>query len=208
MGLASTQPEPGSPAWWDARYESGEIPWDSGIVPPEVEQLMLSGISSSGWALDLGCGRGTSSRYLAGRGFRVIGLDLSLTALHDAHQLALQAGQYQDAHFCAASVADLAFLEVQAVLALDVGCFHSLPLELRPAYVSSLARRLLPGAVFLIYALDPQPDAPSGPPGLAPADVGMFAPWFALRWAQHGQDRDRPSAWYLLQRTGKVISSQ
>jgi SAM-dependent methyltransferase len=204
MGNPARQPEPLSPAWWDARYESGEIPWDSGIVPPEVEQLIGSGAWSGGWALDLGCGRGTSSRYLARHGFRVIGVDLSLTALGDARRLAVRAGQI--VYFCAASVADLAFLDVEAVLAVDVGCFHSLPQDLRPSYVTSLAERLLPGAAFLIYALDPQPDAPSGPPGLASADLTMFARYFVLCWAQHGLDRDRPSAWYLLQRTNVALS--
>jgi len=172
-------------------------------VPPEVEQLIASDTWSGGWALDLGCGRGTSSRYLARHGFRVIGVDLSLTALSGARRLAVQDGQ--TICFCTASVADLAFLAVEAGLALDVGCFHSLPQHLRRAYARSLAGRLLPGAAFLMYALDPQPDAPSGSPGLAPAGLTLFAPYFTLCWAQHGRDRDRTSAWYLLQRTNLAV---
>lgn len=34
------EPERGSPAWWDTRYLSGDIPWHTGIVPPEVERLI------------------------------------------------------------------------------------------------------------------------------------------------------------------------
>ena len=30
------EPERGSAAWWEDRYRSGDIPWDTGVVPPEV----------------------------------------------------------------------------------------------------------------------------------------------------------------------------
>ena len=63
------EPERGSAAWWDARYRSGDIPWDTGIVPPEVVALVESGEPQPGWALDLGCGSGVTSRYLAHTGF-------------------------------------------------------------------------------------------------------------------------------------------
>ena len=75
------EPERGSAAWWEDRYRSGDIPWDTGIVPPEVVALVSSGLLSSGWALDLGCGSGLSSRYLAAHGFRVVGVDLAQSAL-------------------------------------------------------------------------------------------------------------------------------
>jgi hypothetical protein len=54
----------GTPAWWDARYASGDTPWDTGIVPPEVRALIGAGEVCQGWALDLGCGSGVTSRYL------------------------------------------------------------------------------------------------------------------------------------------------
>ncbi len=202
----AAEPLPGSPEWWDARYASGEIPWDTGIVPPEVVRLVEGGAWSGDWALDLGCGRGTSTRYLARHGLRVVGVDLSLRALGDARRLAARQPPGQPAYFCAGSVADLGFLAVAARLALDVGCFHSLPGDLRAAYVHSLAARLVSGAVLLLYALDPRPEEGlAGPPGLAPGGLVLFAPYFTLRWVQHGLDRERPSAWYLLQRTNLAV---
>ena len=51
-------------------YRGGDIPWDTGVVPPEVVSLVSSGLLTSGWALDLGCGSGLSSRYLASHGFQ------------------------------------------------------------------------------------------------------------------------------------------
>ena len=75
------EPERGSAAWWEDRYRSGDIPWDTGVVPPEVVSLVSSGLLMPGWALDLGCGSGISSRYLAAHGFRVAGVDLAHSAL-------------------------------------------------------------------------------------------------------------------------------
>jgi SAM-dependent methyltransferase len=189
----------GTAAWWDDRYRTGDIPWDTGIVPPEVVTLVTSGLLRPGWALDLGCGSGLSSRYLAAHGFRVIGIDLAHSALARGRRIAdLDAAS---AYFCRGDVSDLCFLAVRATFALDVGCFHAVSPDRRQAYVASLAEHSLPGAYFLLYAFEPQPDAGDGPAGIGPREMALFAPHFLLRWARHGLDRDRPAAWYLLQRS-------
>ena len=189
----------GTPEWWNARYLSADAPWDTGIVPPEVVALIESGEPQPGWALDLGCGSGITSRYLAANGFRVVGVDLALSALSRAAQMAARQGLA--AYFCQGDVTDLGFVTVQATLAVDVGCFHAVAPERRLAYVESLSEHLLPGALYLLYAFEPFLSEQTGPSGLSPADLAAFAPRFILRWAQHGFDRERPSAWYLWQRT-------
>jgi SAM-dependent methyltransferase len=198
-------PPRGSSEWWDARYLNGDIPWDTGIVPPEVVSLVESGPAFPGntprWALDIGCGSGLSSRYLASHGFRVVGVDLAQRALDRANRAARHAEQ--PAYFCRASVANLAFLRLCASLAIDVGCFHALPPDLHPAYITSLAAHLLPGAPYLLYAFAPDVSSDGAPSGIGPAEIGLFARSFALRWAQHGRDRDRASAWYLMLRKGR-----
>jgi SAM-dependent methyltransferase len=193
-----SEAEQGSPGWWNMRYLSGDIPWDTGIVPPEVEQLISLEAVRRGWALDLGCGSGLSSRYLARHGFRVVGVDLSLTALGRAFSAARAADA--TAYFCAGDVSDLAFLALRCTLALDIGCFHAISPAARPAYVSSLGRLLLPGAHYLLYSFEATPLAGQGPPGVSPRDVAAFAPRFALRWVKHGTDGERLAAWYLFQR--------
>jgi len=189
----------GTPEWWNARYLSADAPWDTGIVPPEVVALVESGEPQPGWALDLGCGSGVTSRYLAHCGFRVVGVDLALSALSRAAQTASRLGLA--AHFCQGDVTDLSFVVVRATLAVDVGCFHAVAPERRFAYVESLAERLLPGGLYLLYAFELFSAEANGPSGLSPTDLAAFAPRFVLRWAQHGFDRERPSAWTLWQRT-------
>ena len=208
--LPASEPPAGSPEWWNERYQAGDIPWDTGVVPPEVVDLLASGQVRPGWALDLGCGSGLSSRYLARHGFRVVGIDLALSALVRAVEVAR--AEDLPAFFCLADVTDLGFLRVCASFALDVGCFHAIHPDRRSLYIESLAARLLPGALFLLYALTLSSDDAGaltgedgmGPRGIGPADIGRFAPHFVLRWTQHGQDRERPSAWYLLQRVWPV----
>jgi SAM-dependent methyltransferase len=203
--LADNSPSRGSPEWWDARYLSGDVPWDTGIVPPEVVSLLDSGIvrlnGKPAWALDIGCGSGLSSRYLAAHGFRVVGVDLAQVALSRSHRAAQAAGL--PAYFCRASVTDLSFLAVRAALAIDVGCFHALPPEDQAPFIASLAARLLPGAPYLLYAFEPRGEATDGPEGIGPVEIALFAPYFTLLRAQHGNYRERASAWYLMLRRGR-----
>lgn len=196
----SVAPAVGSAEWWDARYRSGDIPWDTGIVPPEVIALVASGLAERGWALDLGCGSGVSSRYLAQHGFRVVGIDLAQSAL--VHGLRAAQAAALPAFFCRGDVAQLGFLKVRATLALDIGCFHALSPDRRPFYVASLADLLVPGAFYLLYAFEPfLRKGETAPHGVAAVDIGRFAPYFILQQAQHGCDGDRPSAWYLFRRS-------
>ena len=44
------------------RYAAGDIPWDSGITPPEIHEVLKE--LPPGKALDLGCGTGTVMRDL------------------------------------------------------------------------------------------------------------------------------------------------
>ncbi len=193
--------EPRSREWWDNRYQGGDIPWDTGVVPPEVIALVEGRAGGGGWALDLGCGTGTSSRYLAANGWKVIGIDVARLALQKAS--AQTGGRTRYPFYCLADASDLRFLDVRAGLALDIGCYHNLPAERRRSYIRSLAGRVLPGGYYLLYALE-RSSGDENSHGIDPAELAPFAPFFELRWAQHGLDRDRRSGWYLFRRHARA----
>lgn len=194
----SAEPLEGTADWWDARYIGGDIPWDTGEAPPELVALLQSAEGGGGWALDLGCGTGLNTRYLAYRGFTAIGVDLARSALERAAQTAREEGV--SAYFCLGDVSELSFLAIRAVLAVDIGCFHAIPPEVRAAYVESLADHLVSGAHFLLYAHAGEPDTGHGPHGVDAKSVAYFATRFDLLRVEHGEDRGRRAAWYLMRR--------
>ena len=68
-------------------YRTGRTPWDTGITPPEVVEL-VDGPSAlpPGRALDLGCGTGTNVRYLAVHGWDVVGVEADVRAFDAARE--------------------------------------------------------------------------------------------------------------------------
>ena len=61
---------------WDARYQSGNMPWDSGVTPPEVVTFFTGGgVPPNRVAIDLGCGTGTNVAWLARYGLQVVGVE-------------------------------------------------------------------------------------------------------------------------------------
>jgi len=208
--MGSDAPDRSHSDWWDDRYLGGDTPWDTGIVPPEVVALVDSPVVSRGWALDLGCGSGVTSCFLASHGFRVVGIDLSQVALRRAAARAAAGGL--PCSFMRASVDHLGIVRMRATLAIDIGCFHNLTLSGRPSYIRALAELLRPGAHYLLYTFfAPQaaisPSDPSTAYVVSPADMAAFAPHFTLLRAAHGQDRDRPSAWFHMRRSADELTA-
>jgi SAM-dependent methyltransferase len=176
-------------------------PWDTGITPPEVvEAVEGPDALTPGRALDLGCGTGTNSLYLARHGWGVVGVDLAATAVRQARHKAKEAGLAVD--FYTADVTRLDFLEPPFDFALDIGCFHALDDQGWVRYRDQLLRLLRPGARFMLYAFGPRAGRFMGM-GVTPDQVRrLFEPDFRLLRREGGDDPSGPSsAWYWLERT-------
>lgn len=132
------------------RYNNGQVPWDDVLPPPEVQELVAK--LPSGRALDLGCGYGRTSIYLAQNGWQVDGVDFVPQAITEAKKRAAAAGVVENIHFHVGSVADLHFLEGAYDLAIDIGCLHALSHTLQQTYRDGLLRLLRPGAAYLLFA--------------------------------------------------------
>ena len=188
-----------------AAYQSDQPPpWDSGIVPPEVQAF--AGQTTPGRALDVGCGTGVSSVFLAASGWQVTGVDWIELALDQARERAEQAAlPANQVVFLRADAGSRSFLpdHPPVSLWLDVGCLHSFPPEARQHYAQHAGRLVLPGGTLLLYAFAPY-ERDGEPRGLAPEDVmALFTPAFGVVSVQHGQeitDPDKASAWYRLRR--------
>jgi SAM-dependent methyltransferase len=75
--------------FWEARYQGSDRVWSGRPNPLLVREV--SGLEP-GTALDLGCGEGADAVWLASRGWRVTGVDISRTALERAAGHAAGAG--------------------------------------------------------------------------------------------------------------------
>ncbi|MEU3254283.1 class I SAM-dependent methyltransferase [Streptomyces sp. NPDC006997] len=76
-------------AFWEARYRDAGRVWSG--RPNELLVREAAGLHP-GTALDLGCGEGGDAVWLASRGWRVTGVDISATALERAAGHAAEAG--------------------------------------------------------------------------------------------------------------------
>ena len=186
------------------RYSTGQVPWDDVLPPPEVRALVNK--LKPGQALDLGCGYGRTAIYLAQHGWRVDGVDFVPQAIQEAQRRAEAQGVAQQIRFHVGSVADLNFLSGRYDLAIDIGCMHSLGLELQTAYRDELRRLLRPGATYLLFARlrSPGDEPANGPGGAAESVLKMlFAP-FQLQKSEigvtAGDDYQWRSGWFWFTR--------
>lgn len=186
-------------------YLRGMTPWDTGISPPElVEAVEGPNALPPGRALDLGCGTGTNSLYLARHGWQVTGIDFAAPAIARATAKLQRAGDMRGtARFLRGDVSALGTLGLGEPfnLLLDLGCFHGLPLERREDYAAGVARYATRGALYLLYGFLPA-DAQARPHGVSPDDVrALFAPAFTVeRVVESSDPRMRSAAWYWLRR--------
>lgn len=182
--------------WW--RYLRRSAPWDTGIVPPEI--VALADRLPAGTALDIGCGTGTTSIYLAQRGWRVTGIDFIAMAIRRASQKAAAANVKVAFHV--ADITRLDFLHDPFDLVIDIGCLHNLTPEQQTAYSLTLTRLTRPGANFALYAFGPRL-LRGRQVGLTSEDVaGRFRPSFQVESDVQGQDMGSGavSGWYILRR--------
>ena len=167
-------------------------------MPPEI--VLLADRLPVGRALDIGCGTGTSSLYLAGRGWQVTGIDFIPGAIRRARLKARAANLVVD--FRVADVTRLDFLHDPFDLAIDVGCLHSLSVPQRERYAETLSRLTVPGATFALYAFAPR-EINGRHVGLSPDDVAVrLGAAFTVSEVVHGRDKGEgpASAWYYLDR--------
>jgi SAM-dependent methyltransferase len=173
-------------------------PWDSGISPPELLEFIRT--HPAGKAIDLGCGTGTNVITLAKAGWQVSGVDFAPRAIRMAKNK-LKRGKIE-ADLRVGDVTRLDNITGPFDLALDIGCFHSLPRTGKVDYLTQLDRILAPGGSWLMYGFfNPAPLQPG--PGLAEAEIDQISSRFTLLSRQNGFDRrERPSAWFLFQKSG------
>lgn len=134
---------------FDDAYATGTAPWVIGEPQPAIVDLERQGWMR-GTVLDVGCGTGEHTIYLARLGYEVEGIDASAQAVEQARANA--AAHEVTAHF---SVADALSLSPERAYdtILDSALFHIFGDEDRARYVASLHGVTAPGGLVHVLAL-------------------------------------------------------
>lgn len=150
-----------------AAYRLGLVVWQRQAPPADLVDLVEgSSPPAPGRALDIGCGTGTDSVYLAVHGWEVTGVDMVPKALAMARRRAADAGVAPRFVNGDATRMPAAGIGDGYTLLFDFGCFHTLPDDRREAYVQSVSAVAAPGATFLLCGF-------TRPPRAAPMRAGM-----------------------------------
>ncbi|MBX3414714.1 MAG: methyltransferase domain-containing protein [Pirellulales bacterium] len=147
---------------WNDRYREGFLPWDTGRPSSEL-QLVLEryGIRPCR-VLDVGCGTGTNSVWLAQQGFDITGIDVAPLAIEQAEKRAHESGV--QVRFTVADVFDLPELGAPFEFFFDRGCYHAVRRNDPSKYAPSIAARLSLGARGLILTGNAREPHEPGPP--------------------------------------------
>ena len=125
-----------------------EIPWNIETPPEVLTRLVESGKVKPCKTLDLGCGTGNYSIYLASLGFEVTGIDISPTAIKIAQENAKRKGI--NCEFLVANVlGNLNKVKDTFDFAYDWELLHQIFPEQRRIYVKNVYEILNPGAKYL-----------------------------------------------------------
>ena len=141
---------------WDASYQDGPAPWDTGQPQPAIVRAAAAG-GFAGAVLDAGCGTGENALHVASLGLSVLGVDVAETALAMAREKADDRGI--EVEFAAADAFQLERLGRRFKTVLDSGLFHTFDGEERLRYVASLAPVTEhDGTVYVLCFSDYGPD--------------------------------------------------
>lgn len=160
---------PVDPASWEDRWRRGDTGWDMGApAPPLVAAVTRGDLAPPARVVVPGCGAGHDARFLAGRGFDVVGVDVSPAAVERATSLAAAEGVSPT--FVKADL----FAPPASLGRFDVvwehTCFCAIDPALRERYVDAVADLLRPGGRLfgLFFAIRPE----TGPPfGATPEEI-------------------------------------
>lgn len=132
----------------NAAYRDPErVPWENREPPEELVELVESGHLKPCSVLDVGCGNGHYSVYLARKGFKVTGIDCAMRAIIQASRNA----HYGEAkvRFLVRDAHNLNDLGDPFGFVLEWGMLHFMMPEDREIYIRTLAETMSPGALYM-----------------------------------------------------------
>lgn len=152
--------------FWDKSYQRplDQIPWHKNVEADWFRELVDNRVIKGSSALDLGCGAGGKSIYLAEHGNfkRVVGVDIARRAIEIAKEKAAQENVTDICTFLCHDATDWSFLEEGETFdfILDWANLHGIPLDRRKQYIAGINKHSHKGTLLLIRAFSSDSDTP------------------------------------------------
>jgi len=194
---------------YQERYVARDTPWDIGQPDFNLVQVVTTRPIQPCKALDIGCGTGDNSIWLAQKNFKVIGIDTSEVAIEKAIEKASLANVQ-----CTFRVMDFVSNKIEGGpfgFSFDRGCFHSFPSEEeRKSFAENVAAHLEKDGLWLslLGNADERRQGPGPPRRTARDIVNSVEPYFeilSLVSGYFGSNRPNPPrAWVCLMRKRQI----
>ncbi len=137
--------------FYEIVYRYFRAPWDIG-AREELVSLVESGRIKPGCAIDLGCGAGANTIYLAQKGFNVTGVDYAEAAIEKARTRAKEGDVQVD--FIVDDLTDLRHISGTFDFLLDYGVLDDLRLHQREPYLRNILPLTRPGSLYLLWGFE------------------------------------------------------
>lgn len=147
------------PEFFDSAYD-GAPRWEIGRPQDDIVRLFERG-GFKGTVLDVGCGTGENSLFLASKGLEVHGIDRVPAAIEKAKEKAARIGS--KATFEVLDALELKKLGRKFGTILDCGLFHVLSDADRSKYVKAVAAVIEPRGMWHILCFSDQEPGTDGP---------------------------------------------
>lgn len=170
--------------FWEEMYKS-RPPWDIGRPQPVFVKLFRDGVIKRGRVLDVGCGTGENSLFLAKGGCAVTGVDIVPRAIKLAREKATERRLHVRFSVCNVLSLGLCFRKEEFDTAIDLGLFHALEDLERPVYVGQVARVLKDGGQYFMMCFSDKQPGDWGPRRVSKEEIiQSFSPLFEVNYIE------------------------
>ncbi len=168
--------------WWESAYK-GSPPWDIGAPQPEIVKLVENNEVPKGQVLDIGCGLGDNSIFLAKNGFSVTCMDIAHLAIDKGKIKAAKQKVKVDFRVGDALRLDEYFNEEYFNAAVDSGLFHTLSDHERPMFAKQIRRVLVTGGKYFVLCFSDKEPGNEGPRRISKKEIEeTFSKMFRINY--------------------------
>lgn len=182
--------------WWERAYTSSP-PWDIEAPQPEIVKLVKNNKIPKGLVLDIGCGLGDNSIFLAKNGFSVTCMDIAHLAIDKGKVKANKQKIKVDFRVGDVLKLDQYFDQGYFNAIVDSGLFHTLSDDERPIFAKQVRWVLADGGKYFMLCFSDKESGHVGPRRVSKKEIEVTFSnvlridyvkdaFFATKWAKEG----------------------